>query len=371
MNPMSPMPMNKPLLTRLRVSVFSLALAVLSPLLANEPQSLQTIPSPISNNAVAGISLNGEQYLMSFMGLTGGKTHDDIVLDAWLWSSTEGTWQQFEDVPVVQGRLASVAVGMHDRILLFGGYTVAPDGAEVSSPEVFIIDPVERTYKRRADIPRPVDDTVAIPYANRYIYLVSGWHDTGNVSEVQLYDTWEDTWTRATDFPGVPVFGHAGGGSGNTLVIVGGVGVLGKKDGKRQFGAIDQAWKGKINPADPTVIDWQPLPVTTGTNRYRMAATALRNRPLVVFAGGTDRPYNFSGIGYDGIPAEPTGSVFAYDIENDAWVHYPDMNRAPSMDHRGLLEMDDGRLITIGGMGNNQRVLGQITAFKLLRKEPR
>jgi N-acetylneuraminic acid mutarotase len=322
-----------------------------------------SLPQPVSNNAVAEIIVDGVQHVMSFMGIGPAKTYQDVSREAWLWTSESREWRKFPDVPVDQGRLASVAVGINNRILLFGGYTVAADGAELSTPEVFAIDPLEQSYERRADMPVPVDDTVAFPFANRYVYLVSGWHDTGNVGQVQRYDTLEDSWTAATAFPGVPVFGHAGGIVGNTLIVVGGVGVIAESDGKREFGAIDQAWKGTIDPANPARIQWQAIPLTAGTNRYRMAATGVSGDNRIYFAGGTERPYNFSGIGYDGEPAEPTDAVFAFDIEADQWIYPGSTSRSPTMDHRGLLRLQQGTLITIGGMGLNQQVLSNVTAF--------
>ena len=333
-----------------------------APGLAAEPGPL---PEPVSNNAVAEFTLDGVQFLMSLMGLGPGKTREDISRKAWVWRSDHPGWQSFPDVPVPEGRLASVAVGLYDRVLLFGGYTVAEDGSEVSTPEVFIINPAHGSYKRRADMPLPVDDTVALPFANRYIILVSGWHDVGNVNQVQVYDSWEDRWSRASDFPGVPVFGHAGGIVGNRMVIAGGVGVLGVQDGKRQFGAIDQAWLGEVDPDDPTSINWSPLPSTNGTDRYRMAASGSTAHEKVIFAGGTSRPYNYTGVGYDGMPAEPSGAVFAYDLNAGRWVHYEQVERQPTMDHRGLLRMQSGEFVTLGGMVGGQRVSAEVTRFEL------
>ena len=75
----------------------------------------------------------------------------------------------------------------------------------------------------------PVDDTVALVYQNRYIYLVSGWHgsgiskSTGNVNLVQVFDSQQGRWFNATPFPGAPVFGHAGGIVDDQFLIVDGV----------------------------------------------------------------------------------------------------------------------------------------------------
>lgn len=351
--------------TRLVAGLMAVLLSFIGPAGANDNVIPPTLPEPVSNNAVAEMTLEGRQYVMSFMGIGPGKTASDIKRSAWLWTSQSGEWVKFPDVPVDQGRLASVAVGINNRILLFGGYTVAADGTEVSTPEVFMIDLHQQSYERLADMPVPVDDTVALPYADRYVYLVSGWHDAGNVNEVQRYDIWNDTWSVATAFPGVPVFGHAGGIVGDTMVVAGGVGVIGETDGKREFGAIDQAFKGTINPANPDEIEWKALPSTLGTNRYRMAATGDDRANRVFFAGGTARPYNYSGIGYDGQPAQPTGSVFAFDLEEDRWILFDQIERPPSMDHRGLLRLPDGALITIGGMGPNQQVLDSITVVEI------
>jgi hypothetical protein len=301
------------------------------------------LPEPLSNNAVAEFSREGVQYVMTFMGLGPGKGHEDISRKAYLWRSDTAAWEPFPDVPVDKGRLAAVAVGLYDRVLLFGGYSVAPD------------------------------DAVAFAHANRYIYLVSGWHDAGNVSHVQVYDTWEDTWAMADAFPGTPVFGHAGGIVGMRFVIVGGVGVLGEKEGKRQFGAINQAWLGEINPGDPRRISWSELPLLEETAQYRMAATGDEESGLVLFAGGSHRPYNFNGIGYDGLPAEPEDSLFAWDMASAMWVRFPEASRAATMDHRGLVRIGNAGYVTIGGMTAGQAVTGNVVAVPhraLRRKAP-
>jgi hypothetical protein len=339
-----------------------------------EPEGLipGPLPEPLTNNAVAEFTRNGVQYVMSFMGLGPGKEHADVSRNAWLWRSETAAWEPFPDVPVESGRLAAVAVGLYDRVLLFGGYTVAPDGSEKSTPEVFIINPLDGSYKRRADMPVPVDDAVAFAYANRYIYLVSGWHDEGNVSHVQIYDSWEDRWLMADSFPGTPVFGHAGGIVGRQFVIVGGVGVLGVKDGKRQFGAINQAWLGEIDPENPQRIDWSELPLLEETAQYRMAATGDEPSGLVLFAGGSRRPYNFNGIGYDGLPAEPESSLFAWDTVAGGWLRFPKVSRAATMDHRGLLRVGDAAFVTIGGMTAGQKVSGRVVEVpaQVLRRAP-
>ena len=213
-------------------------------------------------------------------------------------------------VPVPEGRLASAAVTVAGKIYIFGGYTVAEDGDEVSTPEVFAFDPKTGRYEAKADMPTPVDDTVAVPYQNRFIYLISGWHDEGNVQLVQMYDTQTNAWTEATPFPGKAVFGHAGGISGNSIIVSDGVAVADKLvDGKRKFVAARMTWRGDIDPKNPTEIVWKPVDSHAGPARYRMAAIGDEAGQRVIFAGGGDNPYNYNGIGYDGVPANHRAAI--------------------------------------------------------------
>lgn len=83
---------------------------------------------------------------------------------------------------------------MDGQVYIFGGYTVAADHSEHSIASVHRLDPADNTYTELTPMPVPVDDTLALVYRDRYVYLVSGWHETGNVNLVQLYDTETDIW---------------------------------------------------------------------------------------------------------------------------------------------------------------------------------
>lgn len=326
---------------------------------------LSDMPEALTNNAVATLSVAGRPALFSFSGLGGGKTAGDISSSAWSYDIAGDRWKRLPDVPGDKHRLASIAVSLGERIFVIGGYTVAADGTEVSTPEVYAFDPVTRTYEARAPMPVPVDDSVVFTYADRYIYLVSGWHDTGNVSDVQVLDTVEDRWASATPYPGAPLFGHAGGIVGNIFVIADGVKVTGVIDGRRQFGISDEAWQGTIAPDDPTHITWTRLPPHPGAPLYRSAATGSARLGQIVFAHGSDNPYNFDGIGYNGEPSQPSAAVFGFDAGTGAWVDYGTLG-TPDMDHRGLMEVG-GTFFTIGGMVADQKVsarIGTITISK-------
>lgn len=318
------------------------------------PSAFAPMPEPLSNNAVAVLEQDGRSTLYSFYGIGPGKSFKDISRAAYAYDIAANRWRSLSPPPVSEGRLASVAVGLGGRIWLFGGYTVAPDGEEVSTPEVLAYDPSTDRWQRRADMPLPVDDAVALAYADRYIYLVSGWHNDGNAADVQVYDSASDVWFAASSFPGMPVFGHSGGIVGNRIVIIDGVAVLGMKEGRRQFGLVSQAWHGEINPDDPSAIIWRKITHHGGPPLYRAAGGGGADHGLALFAGGSTRAYNYDGIGYDGLPSEPVSGVFGYDPVNDVWMRFADKKRA-SMDHRGL-PYAAGAYWTIGGMATDQTV---------------
>lgn len=325
-------------------------------------RELAALPEPVANNAVAVVTHGDRELVFSFLGLGAGRTWRDTRSSAWLLErvpgkAETGVWRRIKNVPGPGGRLAAVAVSARGSVYLFGGYTVAEDHSEKSVPLVHRINPATLAYEELAPMPVPVDDSVALVYQDRFIYLVSGWHDTDNVDLVQVYDLHNNRWQRATAFPGPPVFGHAGGIVGNAMVICDGVKVVPLAEGKREFRPSRACFRGEIDPRDPLQIVWTEIGHPPGPARYRMAASA-GSGDRVFFVGGSDNPYNYNGIGYNGEPSAPTAAVMAYELSQDRWIRLPDLP-SPSMDHRGLLKVHDGFLL-VGGMEEDQRVLKRV-----------
>ncbi len=322
-------------------------------------ETIPPLPVAHANNAVAQVTVDGKTMLFSFMGLTAGKTYKDISKQAFGYTEGDSAWKRLEDVPVPEGRLAATAIGLGEAVYLFGGYSVAADGTEVSTLENFRYDARTNHYDPIPAMPVPTDDAVSFVYAERYIYLVSGWHNTGNVREVQVYDTVDNSWFKATKYPGSPVFGHAGGIVGNQFVIADGVAVFGTREaGDRRFETVNEGWTGTINPVNPAEITYKRLPQLPGRGNYRMGGAGDAQGNRVLFVGGTSNAYNYNGIGYNGEPSKPTAHVFAWDFTRDNWVAYTD-KPMPSMDHRGLVKVD-GQWVTIGGMVGAQQVAGEV-----------
>lgn len=318
---------------------------------------LPPLPEAVSNNLVLTTQVAGRTYVASFMGLSSGKTHADVHNRVWQWTKGEPTWQKAPAVPSRQrlaGRLASSGVSLQNHFFIFGGYTVAANGDEVSSIESYRYSPVTKAYNKLPDMPVAVDDSVALAYKDRYIYLASGWSQDGNVNLLQVFDNFTQKWSQATPFPGTPVFGLAGALSGNSMLLCDGVKVS-YQNLPRQFETTAQCWLGEINKTDANRISWQQIPHPTGKARYRMAGAAVKQdgKDLIVFIGGSETAYNYNGIGYNGTAAEPSAEVWVYSLTDKRWLQAE--NTAAVMDLRTLVSINN-ELYSLGGMVAGQNL---------------
>ncbi len=349
---------------------------------ADEPKP-DPLPAPVSNNAVAISHDEGGPRIFSFMGIGPKKTWDAITTSAYELDPATGKWRERRAVPGVAGRLAASAVALHDQVFIFGGYVVDAQGGENTVSDLNVFIPIENRYYRGQDIPVPVADAVVGLYRDRYIFLIGGWssaapgspHGPGTgstkgdaVSNVQVYDTVKDTWMQATPIPGTPVFGHAGAIIGNTIVYVDGAYKNRGGIGPRYL-ASNECWMGEIpnsRKADITKIKWTRLLAHPGNARYRIAAGAgpvEKRAGRIYFSGGTDTPYNYDGVGYDGHPAEPSPLTFAFNDYTGEWETIDQDTPEPTMDHRGLL-VTRHDLVIVGGMEKGQQVTAKLTVVQ-------
>ncbi len=346
---------------------FVLLIALAGLLFAVPLPKYEPLPSALSNNAVASVKTRGSLLLFSLMGMGAKKTWDATSNTAYSLDTDTGKWAEIHSVPGTVGRLAAAAVGAREHVFLFGGYVVDGQGGETTLPDVNVYEPLTDRWFRGEDMPTPVDDSVAGVYRDRYIYLVGGWSKTDTVKDVQVYDGQKNTWSKATPIPGTPVFGHAGAVVGDTIVYVDGA-YKNPAGDKPKYVASDECWMGKIDHHDFTKIQWSKLPSHPGTARYRIAAGGSEKDQRIYFSGGTDNPYNYNGLGYNGQPAEPSPVTFAFNLRTGKWetlnLNTPD----PTMDHRGLLVIQEG-LVVVGGMQKGQQVTSKVVVMPKQLKE--
>ena len=340
---------------------FVLLIACAGLLFAVPLPKYEPLPAPLSNNAVASVKSRGSLLLFSLMGMGPKKAWDATSNAAYSLDPDTGKWSEIHSVPGTIGRLGAAAAGAREHIFLFGGYVLDGQGGETTLPDVNVYEPLTDRWFRAEDMPVPVDDSVAGVYRDRYIYLVSGWSKTDAVRDVQVYDGQKNIWSKATPVPGTPVFGHAGALVGDTIVYVDGAHK--NPAGERpKYVASDECWMGKIDHHDPTKIQWSKLPSHPGIARYRIAAGGSEKDQRIYFSGGTANPYNYNGVGYDGQPAEPSPVTFAFNVHGGQWetlnLNTPD----PTMDHRGLLVIQEG-LVIVGGMQKGQQVTSRVAVL--------
>jgi N-acetylneuraminic acid mutarotase len=349
-------------MTRSLSVLFCLLLA--ATLHADDEPKLNPLPSPVSNNAVAISHGNKNLHVFSFMGIGPKKTWDAITNSAYRLDLSTGKWTELRPVPGVAGRLAASAAAFHEQVFIFGGYVVDGQGGETTVSDVNVYVPAENRYYRGADIPTPVDDSVIGVYRDRYVYLVGGWSGPKSeaVRNVQVYDSEKDRWMQATPIPGTPVFGHAGAIVGNTIVYLDGA-YKNPTGASPKFVASSECWMGKISKKNPTRIAWTKLPEHPGNARYRIAAGASEKESKIYFSGGSDNPYNYNGIGYNGQPSEPSPVTFAFNVRSGQWQTISENTPDPTMDHRGLLVTRRG-LVLVGGMEKGQQVSAQVRVVK-------
>ena len=328
-------------------------------LFAEEPVKVEPLPAPLTNNAVASVKSRGSLLLYSLMGMGPKKTWDATSNAAYVLDPETGKWAAARSVPGTVGRLASTAVGAREHIFLFGGYVVDAQGGETTLSDVNVYEPLTDRWFRAEDMPVPVDDSVAGVYRDRYIYVISGWSKTDAVRDVQMYDAQKNKWSQATPIPGIPVFGHAGAIVGDTIVYTDGA-HKNPAGAQPKYIASDECWMGKINHHDLTKIQWTKLPSHPGTARYRIAAGGSEKDQKIYFSGGTDNPYNYNGIGYNGAPAEPSPVTFAFDVRTGKWETISEHTPQPTMDHRGLIVLPEG-LVVAGGMERAQQVTSRVS----------
>ena len=336
-------------------------LVLLLPLLAQPApwawSQIAPLPVPVSNNAVASAKVGKHEVLFSFMGIGAKKTWDSITNSAYSLDLTKGKWTELHPVPGPAGRIGASAAAARQQIFLIGGYAVDGHGDEITVSDVSVYEPEVHKWYRGADLPVAIDDAVLGVYRDRFLYVIGGRSKHDLVASVQVYDIEKNTWSQATPIPGTPVFGHAGAILDDNIVYVDGA----RKNpaGTPAHVSSDECWMGKIDRKNITKIDWTQLPEHPGNAHFRIAAGASEKDHRIYFAGGSDNPYNYNGIGYDGQPAEPSKVTFAFDVRTAKWETLNENTDNPTMDHRGLLLTHDG-LVVLGGMEKGQQVTAKV-----------
>ncbi|MBK8556393.1 MAG: hypothetical protein IPL65_11785 [Lewinellaceae bacterium] len=185
-------------------------------------QELPALPQAVSNNAVCAVTIDSTTYLYSFCGIDSTRLWSGIQLNSWRFTMPNGPWEAMPPVPDPDGgKIAAAASTVKNIIYLIGGYHVAQNGNETSSNKVHRFNPATNSWLADGTpLPIPIDDHVQAVWRDSLIYVVTGWSNTGNVPNVQIYNPSEDVWLTGAPVPNntiYKVFGASGWIRGDTF----------------------------------------------------------------------------------------------------------------------------------------------------------
>lgn len=313
---------------------------------------LDTMPSRTANNAVCEARVGNNRYVYSFTGIDTSKAYTGIHLHTYKYNINTNSWQTLADVPDTLGKIAAAASYVKDKIYLIGGYHVIEDGSEISSNKVHVFNPDLDIWEPDATpLPIPVDDHVQAVWRDSLIYVVTGWSNTGNVPNVQIFNPELNNWSLATEVPNsntFRAFGASGYILGDTIYYHGGVSGISNFLARRYFR------KGVIDPNNPTSITWTLEDDAPGNAGYRSACAGSEN--TIFWVGGSSVGYNYDGIAYNGSGGvEPENRILMYNSETNIFDNITNTPYA-SMDLRGIASVGGGSWVICGGMDTSQTV---------------
>ncbi|WP_107039599.1 Kelch repeat-containing protein [Brumimicrobium mesophilum] len=309
------------------------------------------LPFATSNNAVVEAVVGNNKFMYSFGGITGSLTQSEIHKRVFKYDVSQDIWSEMDGVPDSTGKLASGASYVNGKIYLIGGYHVQINGTETSSNKVHIYNPQTDVFEADGSpIPIPIDDHVQAVWRDSLIYIITGWSNTGNIPDVQIYNPELNYWMMGSPTPNnsnFKSFGASGYILGDTIYYLGGV-----RD-TPTFLANNILRKGVIDKNDPTQIEWSIVNSNNGEPLYRSACSA--HDKTIFWIGGSKEAYNFDAITYySNKPVVPNMRTFELDLENKSQNNYFSA-QTQAMDLRGIAKLGGGNWMIAGGIDTLQQ----------------
>lgn len=314
------------------------------------------VPLKISNNAVTGAILNGTPYVYSFAGIDSSKNYAGIHLKSFRYNTLSQIWDTIPDLPDTKGKIAPAASTIDSIIYIMGGYYVDRRGHETSSNLVHRYNTSTNSYlSDGAPIPVPIDDHVQATWKDSLIFVITGWSNSGNVPNVQIYYPRTNTWVSGNPVPNnntYKSFGASGTIVNNTIYYFGGA------SGGTGFPCQNILRIGDINPSNPTLINWRDTVIDPSLFSYR--AACIGNIHGVNWIGGSEITYNYNGIAYNGSGGVSASNRNRYYNLNDTTMNTKFIHGdSLPMDLRGIADFGNTAYI-VGGMVNNQKVTNKV-----------
>ena len=109
-------------------------------------------------------------------------------------------WHRVSTIP--GGPLALPAIAVSDSsVYIFGGCSMRSRGKAINHRSAYRYDSFRNHWKAIRELPVANRGLSAVAYGETFIYLFGGYTESGFSSEVLLYDTQKDSYTRLKSMP--------------------------------------------------------------------------------------------------------------------------------------------------------------------------
>ena len=135
-------------------------------------------------NKFEAMYLNGTIYVL------GGYNENGVLTSAERYNTQdeEPSWQYISDMP--KGALGFAAANSNDRIYIAGGYS---NGQCISDLQIY--DPANNTWTSGANMPEPRERCAAVICKGK-LYVIGGRNSNGLCSSILVYDINADAWSE-------------------------------------------------------------------------------------------------------------------------------------------------------------------------------
>lgn len=313
---------------------------------------MDDLPMATSNNSVCEAKVGGSKFVYSFGGIDTSKVYSGIHQRSFKYNVAANFWQEIDTLPDTLGKIAAGASFINNKIYIIGGYHVLQNGSEISSNKVHVYNPTTDEFEAdAAPLPLAIDDHVQAIWRDTLIYVVTGWSNSANRPDVQIFSPEANAWSAGTSVPNnnnYKAFGASGYILGDTIYYFGGV------TGSASFYAVSHFRKGVINPSDPTDITWTLESNSPSISGYRAACGGTNDK--IFWVGGSSTGYNFDGIQYGtSVGVDPETRILNYSTTNSTFSTYAFQPHGV-MDLRGIADLGNGYWMIAGGMDSMQVV---------------
>ena len=131
-------------------------------------EELQPLPTPVTNNAVTSVHVEGQDLVYSLMGLGPEKTWNSITNAANAFNVKYNKWTPIRSVPG-PGRLGASAASARLQVFVLGGFVPDKTGLQAIVGDVSVYDPIGLRWYRGPDLLTAVRDAAVGVYHDRYV----------------------------------------------------------------------------------------------------------------------------------------------------------------------------------------------------------